>query len=174
MRIEKRKRMQILEQDLTLCKTYSINNWMYFDPNGRTEEQIKKDVYISKLSELYAAKIYEEAGYNVKGPSFETTKKPDGGWDIVVDLRKINVKFLFKENIESGKHTRVPLKYEYDKNGGCEEYCLMVFPENLEYVEYEGSVLLSTIDHPENIPKAKNPDTQKIYEYFLVDWFRAI
>ena len=163
--------MKIDTEDIKLCYAFADECWMYFQNQDRNKQQVIDHVAIGKLSEIYAAKMYQEQEQIVtSGPSFEITKKPDPGYDIIVRTTKINVKFLFKEDVET-THTQVGIKYDYDKKGGCEEYCLMILDKGLSDIEYYGSVKISDITHPENIPWRQNAD-DSYTQYLNINLFK--
>lgn len=134
----------LTDNEINKCRDYSKNCWMDYDPKGRSPEVIKKVVFESKLSELAAAKMFGSYG-----PCFEKTEKPDGGWDLIINGMKVNVKECLEE--EFSFKSRVYLNYDYDIIGGCYWYMLMMLKEsNYHQIKYIGSIKLKDIN-PKNL-----------------------
>ena len=164
-------KQKIEENSIEICKEFAEKTWLYHKNQKRSEEQVKKDILVGKLSEIYARLMYEQQGCSVEGPFLEISKKPDGGWDLIVDGKKINVKVLYREQVTSGHHSEVTIKYNYDKKGGCEEYCLMLISQDLKEIEYYGSFDLTSIQNVQNIPKRENMDGS-ITQFLRISWFK--
>jgi hypothetical protein len=147
--------MKILDEDIKLCKQYAQKNWKYFRSDKRTPMDIRKHIFMGKLAEIYAAKYFKELGCKVSDPDLADSTKPDLGWDILVNDEKINVKCLIKEKLDKGMYTQVKVNYNYDKKGGCKEYCLMTISPETKMIDYYGSLRLDDIQYPENIPTKK-------------------
>lgn len=150
----------LTREDLIKCINYAEESWVYYpNEHKRSKQGVIDDIVRGKLGEIGAARMYEEMGLLIKGPSFECRKKPDPGYDIIVKPEeKINVKTLFADNVNFKGHTEVQIKYDYDKKGGCTEYVLMLISNDLTEAEYYGTCKSSEFVHPDRIPTRKNLD----------------
>jgi len=151
----------ITSEQLSMIKKHADEDWNHYEnKNARDENTIKEHIIRGKIAEFAYYNLCKHIGIeNITFPNVNNKNGDDGGYDIVVNGVKVDIKSLEENSMINFK--RIPL----NPSLRADAYVLLWVNINEGYAIYEGAITTKEIREKNLLIKAINKTSGSIYWY---------